>query len=391
METVSHHRCSRLKRLNFVALIVMSMTQILDAKDMFEQVDITQQPGWTIDDHDNALQTFQRSCQEILTTAHGFKRAASYGGKLEDWQVLCKDALNATNAKVFFEIQFQAYKIRDPVKPDGLYTGYYEPEAEGSLVKTSEYQVPVYRKPADLVALDEVGQKEIGLAYGRNLNGHAIAYATRKEIEQGALEGQGLEIVWLKSWVDAFFIHIQGSGRVKLPNGTFIRLAYAAKTGQPYSGIGHALLEKGIGTKQTMSMEFLRSWMQDNPTEARELMWTNKSYIFFRANEMPSDDLGALGAQQVNLTPLRSLAVDRSIWMFGTPIWIDTTTPPEAGAKPFQHLMIAQDTGTAIKGHVRGDVYWGWGRDAAFNAGYMKSAGGMVVLLPKLVAARLKL
>jgi len=178
---------------------------------------------------------------------------------------------------------------------------------------------------------------------------------------------------------------------VVLPDGKIIRLAYAAKTGQPYTGIGHVLLENGIGTKQTMSMEFLRNWMAANPDEARKLMWNNKSYIFFRAIDVPSPDLGALGAQQVNLTPLRSLAVDRSIWMFGTPIWIDTTTPPESGSKPFQHLMVAQDTGTAIKGHIRGDVYWGWGEDAAFNAGHMKSPGAMVVLLPKPVAARLKL
>ena len=178
---------------------------------------------------------------------------------------------------------------------------------------------------------------------------------------------------------------------INLPNGKIIRLAYAAKTGQPYTGIGGVLLAKGVGTKDTMSMELLRNWMKAHPADARELMWTNKSYIFFRQIEVPSAGLGALGAQQVNLTPLRSLAVDRSIWMFGTPIWIDTRTPPEAGAKPFQHLMVAQDTGTAIKGYVRGDVYWGWGADASFNAGHMKSAGTMVVLLPKLVAARLKL
>jgi membrane-bound lytic murein transglycosylase A len=358
---------------------------------MFELINIAAQKGWAEDDHQKALETFQRSCVEILNTAHGFKRAAQFGGELSDWLEICQAAKSATHAKQFFEENFAAYKIVDPNRPAGLYTGYYEPEAEGSLVKTDEYQVPVYRKPHDLSALSEVQQKQLGLAYGRITNGTAEAYPTRKEIEQGALDGRGLEICWLKSWVDAFFIHIQGSGRVKLSDGKIIRLAYAAKTGQPYSGIGHILLEKGVGTKETMSMELLRNWMAAHPQDARELMWNNKSYIFFRQIEVPSKELGALGAQQVNLTPLRSLAVDRSIWMFGTPIWINTTTPPEAGAKPFQHLMVAQDTGTAIKGHIRGDVYWGWGEDAAFNAGHMKSAGGMVVLLPKPVAARLKL
>ena len=358
---------------------------------MFEPISIPSLAGWQDDDHAKALETFQRSCQEILTTAHGFKRHAKFGGELKDWQALCETALKAQNAKTFFEENFTAFKIHDPDRPQGLYTGYYEPEAEGSLVKTAEYQVPVFNKPQDLVALSEADQTKLGLAYGRMVDGKPTAYPTRKEIEQGALANRGLEIVWLKSWVDAFFIHIQGSGRVRLPDGKIIRLAYAAKTGQPYTGIGGVLLAKGVGTKDTMSMELLRNWMKAHPTEARELMWNNKSYIFFRQIEVPSLDLGALGAQQVNLTPLRSLAVDRSIWMFGTPIWIDTRTPPEAGAKPFQHLMVAQDTGTAIKGYVRGDVYWGWGADASFNAGHMKSAGAMVVLLPKLVAARLKL
>lgn len=380
-----------MRLITCVIVFLASITPLKAASKVFRPVKIESLVGWAKDDHTKALQTFQRSCQEILTTAHGFKRAATFGGELSDWTVLCQEALNATQAKEFFETHFTAFRVNDPERPQGLYTGYYEPEAEGSLVKTNEYQVPVYNKPADLKALDEQGQKLTGLAYGRIVDGKAVAYATRKDIEQGALDGRGLEICWLKSWVDAFFIHIQGSGRVKLPDGKVIRLAYAAKTGQPYTGIGHVLLEKGVGTKETMSMEFLRSWMRDNPTKARELMWNNRSYIFFRQIDVPSAELGALGAQQVNLTPLRSLAVDRSIWMFGTPIWIDTTTPPEAGAKPFQHLMVAQDTGTAIKGYVRGDIYWGWGEDAAFNAGHMKSAGSMVVLLPKLVATRLKL
>jgi membrane-bound lytic murein transglycosylase A len=379
-----------MKFVSLALLLIMSGSLTAMAQTMLEPVTLAQQPGWAQDDHQKALQTFQRSCQEILTTAHGFKRNAEFGGKLEDWQALCREALSATNAKAFFEDKFMAFKVHDQARPEGLYTGYYEPEAEGSLTQSADYPVPVYRKPADLAAFDDAGQKQTGLAYGRMINGKAEPYFTRKEIEQGALRNQGLEICFLKSWIDAFFIHIQGSGRVRLADGKFIRLAYAGKTGQPYTGIGHVLLEKGIGTKDTMSMEFLRSWMRDHSQDARELMWNNKSYVFFRDMKVPSDELGALGAQQVNLTPLRSLAVDRSIWMFGTPIWVSTTTPPEAGANPFQHLMVAQDTGTAIKGSVRGDVYWGWGEEASFNAGHMKSAGTMVVLLPKLVAARLK-
>ncbi len=360
------------------------------AQDMLERVDLSHQTGWEQDNHQKALETFQCSCQEILTTASGFKRVVKFGGTVEDWQTVCHNASSAKNPKAFFEEQFVAFKVSDAARPEGLFTGYYEPEAQGSLTQTAEYPVPVYGKPADLVPFDQISQNQTGLAYGRMINGQAEPYFTRQDIEQGALQNRGLEICFLKSWVDAFFIHIQGSGRVRLANGKFIRLAYAAKSGQPYTGIGHVLLEKNVGTKDTMSMEFLRQWMKDHPQDARSLMWSNKSYIFFRAITVPSDDVGAVGAQQVNLTPLRSLAVDRSIWMFGIPMWIDTTTPPEAGSKPFRHLLIAQDTGTAIKGHVRGDVYWGWGPDASFNAGHMKSPGSMVVLLPKLLAEKIK-
>ena len=203
--------------------------------------------------------------------------------------------------------------------------------------------------------------------------------------------GRGLEICYLESWVDAFFMQVQGSGRIILPGGKVLRLSYAAKNGQPYTGIGSILLARGVGTKETMSMQFLRNWMADNPHEARALVWHNNSFVFFR--EVPVDDpqLGAIGAGKVNLTPLRSLAVDRSHWMFGTPLFIETHEPPEAAqvAVSFRHLMIAQDTGTAIKGVIRGDVYWGWGERAALNAGHMKSKGSMVALLPHEFAARL--
>lgn len=378
-----------MKSLGLALFLIMKSKSPIIAQNMLEPVNLSHQTGWEQDDHQKALETFQRSCHEILATGSGFRRAVKFGGTVENWQTVCRKASSAKNAKAFFEEQFVAFKVSDAARPEGLFTGYYEPVVEGSLTQTAEYPVPVYSKPSDLVSFDQAGQNRTGLAYGRIINGQAEPYFTRRDIEQGALQNHGLEICFLKSWVDAFFIHIQGSGRVRLHDGKFIRLAYAAKSGQPYTGIGHVLLEKNVGTKNTMSMEFLREWMKDHPQDARSLMWSNKSYIFFRTISVPSDDLGALGAQQVNLTPLRSLAVDRSIWMFGTPMWIDTTTPPESGSKPFRHLMIAQDTGTAIKGHVRGDVYWGWGPEASFNAGHMKSAGSMVVLLPKLVAAKL--
>ena len=347
-------------------------------------------PGWNKDNHVKTLEAFKRSYFEIKKTAHGFKRLAEFGGTLQDWLSVPEAALLTTHARTFFETHFVPFAVTDPMRAEGLFTGYYEPEAEGSLEQTNLYQVPIYRKPPELVALTENDQNTVGLAYGKIENGRAEAFATRQEVESGALAGRGLEIVWLKSWVDAFFIHIQGSGRIRLNDGRIIRLAYAAKNGQPYTGIGGVLLKRGVATPQTISMQVLREWMASHPQEARTLMWNNKSFIFFRDIDVPSDSLGALGAQQVHLTPLRSLAVDRSIWMFGTPIWLDTTTPPESpnGSQPFRHLMVAQDTGTAIKGHIRGDVYWGWGEQAALIAGNMKSPGRMTVLLPHALAQK---
>ena len=346
--------------------------------------------GWRHDDHAAALGAFQRSAGEILTDASGFRRAALFGGLAEDWRQVCNAALAAQDARKFFETEFQPFAVTDTVRVEGLFTGYFEPVVEGTRAASPEYPVPVYRKPNDLVAFTAAEERETRLRYGRRTVNKAEGYPVRKDIEQGALAGLGLEICWLKSWVDAFFMHIQGSGRVALREGGVIRLSYAAKTGHPYTGVGGVLAERGILTRQTMSMQSVKQWMASHPGEARALMWQNKSYVFFRETEIADASLGAIGAAKVNLTPFRSMAVDRSLWMYGTPLWIETHYPPEARAEKqqIQQLMIAQDTGSAIKGAVRGDFYWGWGDDAALIAGHMKSQGTMTVLLPKAVAAR---
>lgn len=225
------------------------------------------------------------------------------------------------------------------------------------------------------------------------MDGKQAPYLTRRDIEEGALEGQGLEIVWLRDWADAFFIQVQGSGRVRLAEGGMLRLSYAAKSGHPYTGIGGLLVQRGVLSEEAMSMQAIRRWMSRNPRDARELMWENKSFVFFREIELEDPALGALGAQHVQLTPRRSLAIDRSLWMFGTPVWLDTHAPAEEGSRmvEFRHLLIAQDTGSAIRGLARGDVYWGFGAAAAALAGPMKSTGAMTVLLPVEVAGELGL
>ena len=378
-------------RPGLACLFAISLAMTAEAKPVLNPLPFAQIKGWADDDHAAALAAFQKSCAEILATGRGFGREVRYGGKLADWLEVCGSAAQAKSGRLFFEEMFTALKVADPIRPEGLFTGYYEPEAEGSRTAGNGYDVPIYRKPDDLVSFDAATEKRLNLKYGRLQQRKPAGYLTRREIEEGALQGRGLEIAWLKSWVDAFFIHVQGSGRIRFEDGSTMRLAYGAKSGQPYTGIGGVLVERGVLTKDTMSMQALRAWMKNNPGEARALMWENKSFVFFREVKVDDPSLGAPGAQQVSLTPLRSLAIDRSLWMFGTPIWLNAKVPsgPAGALQDFRHLMVAQDTGTAIKGHVRGDVYWGWGEKAASVAGQMKSPGTMIVLLPKKLAARL--
>jgi membrane-bound lytic murein transglycosylase A len=378
-------------RLGLACFFAISLAMTAEAKPILTAVPFAQIEAWGDDDHAAALAAFQRSCDEILASGHGFERDVRFGGNRADWLEVCESALQTKSARQFFEEKFTALKITDPVRPEGLFTGYYEPEAEGSRKSGNGYDVPIYRKPDDLVGFDQATEKQINLKYGRMVQGKPAGYFTRREIEEGALRGRGLELVWLKNWVDAFFIHVQGSGRIRFADGSTMRLAYGAKTGQPYTGIGGLLVERGALAKDNMSMQALRTWMKENPGAARELMWENKSFVFFREVKVDDPSLGAPGAQKVSLIPLRSMAIDRSLWMFGTPIWLDAKVPsgPAGELQSFRHLMIAQDTGTAIKGQVRGDVYWGWGDKAALIAGHMKSPGSMIVLLPKKLAARL--
>jgi membrane-bound lytic murein transglycosylase A len=349
--------------------------------------------GWASHDHATALSVFQRSCREILDQPASRMRVVRYGGSVSAWQDVARAGLIAPDARKFFESQFQVYRVYDCEHPEGLFTGYYEPEAKGSLTRTKDFSVPIYRRPPDLAAFPEDVRERSGLAYGRWIAGEAAAYFTRREIEEGALAGRGLEILWLKDWADAFFIHIQGSGRIRLTDRGSIRLSFAAKSGLPYTAIGSVLAARGILRREELSMQTIRGWMAANQSEARQLMWENQSFIFFREAELADPALGALGAQQVQLTPRRSLAVDRSCWMLGAPVWLDTMVPTgeEGSMQSFRQLLVAQDTGSAIRGLARGDVYWGFGDEAGRIAGPMKSPGTIYVLLPHAAAAELGL
>jgi membrane-bound lytic murein transglycosylase A len=369
------------------------MSSGLPAAALLEPVAFTAMAGWDLHDHTEALDVFRRSCREIQDQGTGFSKPVRFGGGRSSWLPACVEALRAADPRRFFEAWFRAYRVKDPERPEGLFTGYYEPEVVGSRTASPAFPVPVYRRPPDLLSFSDEIRARTGLTNGRMVNGQPVPYFTRREIEEGALAGQGLEVVYLADWADAFFMHIQGSGRVRLAEGGTMRLTFDAKSGHPYSGIGGLLVERGLISPDAMSMQAIRRWMVAHPKDAWALMWENASFIFFRDIEFEAPELGALGAQHVQLTPRRSLAIDRSIWMFGTPVWLDTAVPTgdEGGMTPFRHLLIAQDTGSAIKGLARGDVYWGFGEAAGRLAGPMKSAGTMTVLLPLAVARELGL
>ncbi|CAN5491408.1 hypothetical protein BH10PSE7_BH10PSE7_33350 [soil metagenome] len=379
------------RALSFAAALLMCFSMTVDAKPILERVSFDSIEGWATQDHALALAAFRRSCTEIANEGNAFARAVSFGGTRQDWLPVCNALNSRTEARRFFERYFMPLAVHDPVRPEGLFTGYFEPEARGSRTQASDYDVPVYAKPPDLTAFNEKTEKRLGVRYGRLVDGKPERYFTRREIEDGALAGQGLELIWLSDWADAFFMQVQGSGRVRLDDGTLMRFSYAAKSGQPYTGIGGLLVDRGVLTRDDMSMQAIRAWMEKDPQAARDLMWENKSFVFFREVPIEDPSLGPPGAQKVSLTPLASLAVDRRFWMFGTPVWLDTMAPSgkDRALEPFRRLMIAQDTGTAIKGHARGDVFWGAGEAAAITAGHMKSPGSMTVLLPRSLAARL--
>ncbi len=353
-------------------------------------------PGWGDADHAAALAAFKRSCQAIRSGKR--KERARFAPPRHLWLNICAEADrvagNTRAARLFFERHFLPVTPLSSRRPAGLFTGYYEPEVEGSLTRHGPYQYPLLARPDDLVRFTPRQARLAGTPFGRIVHGRPVPYFTRREIEEGALSGRGLEIVWLKSLADAFFVQIQGSARVRLVEGGVIRLAFAGKSGRPYTPVGRVLVERGEIPREEMSMQAIRRWLAAHPDKARALLWENESYVFFRRIDLPDPRLGAYGAQGVQLAPFVSLAVDNRFWPYGAPVWLETRIPdPGALAKgktrPFRRLMIAQDTGSAIRGIVRGDIFFGFGEKAAALAGRMNAPGFMAVLLPRAHARRL--
>ncbi len=349
--------------------------------------------GWTQDDIAAAIPALLESCNRRLREPPG--RAPGVAGTAADWASACQVAAalppgDAAAARHFFEARFAPLLVTNRGRARGLFTGYFEISVKGSLTQDAQDPVPIYARPPDLVTADlgnfRPSLKGMHIA-GRVVNGALEPYPDRAAIARGALKGRGLELAWLADPVDAFFLEVQGSGRIELPGGGAVTVGYAAQNGRPYVAIGRVLLEQGALKRGDVSLQTIRAWLAAHPAQAQAVMDRNPSYVFFRklAGGQP------IGAEGVPLTPRRSLAIDRRFLPLGVPVWLDTVRPAETAGepdRPLRRLLVTQDTGGAIRGPVRGDVYWGAGPAAAAIAGRMQSLGRYWLLLPKAVAAR---
>jgi membrane-bound lytic murein transglycosylase A len=346
--------------------------------------------GWTEDDHLQAYKAFRLSCKQISTQRTAPAGLQPLGASLRE---TC-DAANAARivddakAKAFFEHHFRPLRISRLGEEEGFVTGYYEPVVDGSRIQTETYTVPVYRRPSNLFVRgfkqDAAGLPNKGQVFRKIGRRKLVPYYDRAQIEDGAIAGRGLEICWLKNQTDLLFAQIQGSARVKLEDGSTIRINYDAHNGYPYTAVGRILIDRGIIPKEQMSMQKIREWMEQNPDGANELRRQNRSYVFFREVQL-SDKDEPLGAQGVPLTPGRSIAVDKALHVYGTPFFIAGELPIESelSKTSFRRLMIAQDTGSAIVGPARADLYFGAGADAGKVSGRLRHNMHFLMLVPK--------
>lgn len=322
--------------------------------------------GWSRDNHAEAIPALLRSCRyfQALGAGHTVGQGGQ-AGTVADWQQVCAEAAklpqsDGAAARRYFETWFTPVPLGGPSN-DGLFTGYYECQLNGSWTRSGRFTVPLYRMPG---------------------GGHALP--TRAQVARGALAGRGLELLWVDDPVEAFILEIQGSGRVRMTDGTEVGLNYAGQNGQKYYPIGRYLIEQGIATPEQMNMHLIRDWLKQHPADAQRVMNLNPSYVFFKVRKAV-DPRGAA----TELTARRSLAVDPTYVPMGVPVWLDLRNVPVPSGM-LRTLVLAQDTGGAIKGAVRGDYFWGHGDEAAYAAGVMKARGRYFMLVPRPVAQRLQ-
>jgi len=339
------------KTLALLALAVPAASRA----DTITELTFADIPGWAQDDQNPALVAFGLGCDAIGSTA----KMPRF-----EWNMVCALAQTGPGpAKAFFEQNFTPVRISNGT--EALFTGYFEPELNGSRTRTETYKYPLYRAPPEVES--------------------GVPWRTRAEIEGGLLAGRNLELVWLDNLVDAFFVHVQGSARVQLEDGSLMRVGFAGRNGYIYRSAGRELVRHGILSGDQAGIPGLRAWAENNPAAARTALQYNDSFIFFRELDIP-DALGPLGALQVPLTPMRSIAVDEAYTPLGAPVWVKM----EGGAESLNRLMVAQDTGSAVKGAQRADIYYGSGAAAGDKAGRIRYSGDMITLIPNATAARLR-
>ena len=346
--------------------------------------------GWSEDDHLQAYKAFRGSCRPIAAQRNLPADHKALGISLRDPCRAAKalDISDGAKARAFFEERFLPLRISRLGEDDGFVTGYYEPVIDGSRIQTDVYNVPVYRRPSNLfvrgIKQSASGLPNKGQVFRKIGRRKLVPYYDRAEIEDGAIAGRGLELCWLRDQTDLLFTQIQGSARVRLEDGSTMRINYDAHNGYPYTPVGRILIDRGIVPKEQMSMQKIREWMDQNPDGAKELRRQNRSYVFFREVHL-SDKDEAVGAQGVPLTPGRSIAVDKTLHVYGTPFFIGGELPIESeqSKTPFHRLMIAQDTGSAIVGPARADLYFGAGVDAGRVSGRLRHNMRFVMLVPK--------
>jgi membrane-bound lytic murein transglycosylase A len=311
------------------------------AETTYSILDFSDLEQWERDDHTAALRVFQETCPDL---------------DAPDWRAICAAAPTFGSARAFFEILFRPVLIENG--NPALFTGYFEPELDGARVPSARYRYPLYRKPPEA----RPGRK----------------WLTRAEIETTeVMKGRGLEIAWVDDPVELFFLQIQGSGRIRLPDGSYLRVGYGGANGHPYRSVGTELVRRGIYSSHQVSARVIQGWVKRNPMAGADLLRFNPSYVFFRKVTRVPPEKGPLGAMNRSITALRTVAVDPAFTPLGAPVWVE-----KDGDNPMRHLMIAQDTGSAIKGAQRADIFFGTGDEAGRAAGRLKDPGRMVVLLP---------
>ncbi len=358
----------------------------------FVRNDFVSLPGWSVDRVDQAVIALDRSCRRIAALPPDRLLGPPAFGTAGEWRAACAASAalppgDVDAARAVLEQHFTPLAVLDGDAASGLFTGYFEPLLRGSRSRGGKFQTPLYARPDDLVTVELGRFREIWRTEriaGRVIAGALAPYDTRAEIDQGSLDRRARVLAWVDDPIDVFFLHIQGSGRIVLAEGGELQAGYAAQNGHAYVPIGRVLVDNGALMREQVSMQSIRAWLAAHPEAARGILHANPSFVFFR--ELAGE--GPLGSEGVALTPGRSLAVDRAHIALGVPIWLDAEDPLDPDRR-LQRLLVAQDTGGAIRGIVRGDVFWGAGEAAAERAGRMRARGRFWVLVPIAVARRL--